>query len=156
MSKLNSYLTVNIPPSATKASLLMLCTDINAVCCQNHTQHICIFYIVRANWRGKDKGKVQPRTRHEGPDGALEVGGWLKPRPGRFNPRKDPVPIVQEAEWALRSLWTGSENLAPLRFDPWTAQPVASYNTDYAIPETAEVFDVKESGTNNYHCSLNG
>jgi hypothetical protein len=44
----------------------------------------------------------------------------------------------------------------PLGFDPWTVQPVASCNTDYAIPETAEVFDVKERGTNNYHWSLNG
>ena len=25
---------------------------------------------------------------------ALDVGGWSKPRPGRFTPGKDPVPIV--------------------------------------------------------------
>jgi len=30
-----------------------------------------------------------------------------------FTPRKDPVPIVQEAVWAPRSVWTGVENLAP-------------------------------------------
>jgi hypothetical protein len=29
---------------------------------------------------------------------ALEVGGWSAPRPGRFTPGKDPVPIVQEAK----------------------------------------------------------
>jgi len=28
-------------------------------------------------------------------------------------PGKDPVPIVQEAEWASGSVWPGAENLAP-------------------------------------------
>ena len=28
-------------------------------------------------------------------------------------PRKDPVPIVQEAGWAPGKVWTGAENLAP-------------------------------------------
>ena len=36
----------------------------------------------------KDKGN--PITGHEGPD----RGGWSAPRPGRFFPVKDPVPIV--------------------------------------------------------------
>jgi len=44
---------------------------------------------------------------------ALDEGGWSTPRPGCFNPRKDPVPIVQEAGWASGSVWTGAENLAP-------------------------------------------
>ena len=39
-------------------------------------------------------------------------GGWLTPRPGRFTPGTDPVPIVQEAGWAARPVWTGVENLA--------------------------------------------
>jgi len=30
-----------------------------------------------------------------------------------FTPRKDPVPIVQEAGWAPGLVWTGAENLAP-------------------------------------------
>jgi hypothetical protein len=38
-------------------------------------------------------------------------GGWSAPRPGRFTPGKDPVPIVQEAGWAPRSVWTCAENL---------------------------------------------
>ena len=29
-----------------------------------------------------------------------------------FTPGKDPVPIVQEAGWAPRQVWTGAENLA--------------------------------------------
>ena len=52
------------------------------------------------------KGKVLPRTGHEGPEGEqmyssilpltseLDVGGWSTSRPGRFTPGKDPVPIV--------------------------------------------------------------
>jgi len=35
-----------------------------------------------------------------------------EPRPGRFNPGKDPLPIVQEAGWGPRPIWTGAENLA--------------------------------------------
>ena len=33
-----------------------------------------------------------------------------------LSPREsDPVPIVQEAEWASGPFWTGAENLAPHR-----------------------------------------
>ena len=42
---------------------------------------------------------------------ALDGGGGSAPRPGRFTPRKDPVPIVWEAGWAPGSVWTGAENL---------------------------------------------
>ena len=61
------------------------------------------------SFKGKGKGKVHPRTGHEGPEGeqmysstlpstsVLDGGGWSAPRPGRFTPGKDPVPIVQEA-----------------------------------------------------------
>jgi hypothetical protein len=45
---------------------------------------------------------------------ALEGGEWSAARPGRtFTPGKDPVPIVQEAGWVPRPVWTGAENLAP-------------------------------------------
>ena len=54
-------------------------------------------------------------------------------RPGRFTPGKDPVPIVQEAGWAPRPVWTGVENLVHQPgFDSRTVQPVASRYTDYA------------------------
>jgi hypothetical protein len=43
------------------------------------------------------------------------MGGWSTPRPGRFTPGKDPVPIVYEAGWAPGSVWRGAENLAPTR-----------------------------------------
>ena len=47
----------------------------------------------RGTW-SKGKDKVHPRTGYEGPEGALDGGGCLTPRPGRFTPGKDPVPIV--------------------------------------------------------------
>jgi hypothetical protein len=52
------------------------------------------------------KGKVHPRTGHEGPEGeymfsstlsltsVLDWGGWSTPRLGRFTTGKNPVPIV--------------------------------------------------------------
>ena len=45
---------------------------------------------------------------------ALEVVEGSALRLGRYlPPGKDPVPIVQEAEWAPGPVWTGAENLAP-------------------------------------------
>jgi hypothetical protein len=44
---------------------------------------------------------------------ALEEGGWKVLRPGRFIPGKDPVPIVQDAEWSPEPVWTCAKNLAP-------------------------------------------
>jgi hypothetical protein len=40
-------------------------------------------------------------------------GGRSTPRPGRFTPWKDPVPIVYEAGEAPGPVWTGAENVAP-------------------------------------------
>ena len=34
------------------------------------------------------------------------------PRPGRFTPGKDPVPIVYEAGWVPDAVWTGAKNFA--------------------------------------------
>jgi hypothetical protein len=42
-----------------------------------------------------------------------KYGGWSTPRPGLFTPGKDPVPIVLEAGWDPRPVWTGAKNLAP-------------------------------------------
>ena len=62
----------------------------------------------------------------------MRVG--LAPRPDRFTPGKDQVPIVQEAGWAPGPVWTDAENLAPQPgFDPRTIQPVTSRYTDWAI-----------------------
>jgi hypothetical protein len=70
------------------------------------------------------KGKGHPITGHEGSRGGVEVSlyscsasalggdGWSAPRPGRFTPGKDPVPIVQDAGWAPGPVWTFAKNLA--------------------------------------------
>ena len=44
--------------------------------------------------------------------GTLDGGGWSTPRPGRFYPVKNPVPIAQEAGWGSQPVWIGAENLA--------------------------------------------
>ena len=53
--------------------------------------------------------------------------------PGRFTPGKDPIPIVQEAGWAVLD---GCGKSPLPGFDPRTVQPVASRCTDCAIPWT--------------------
>jgi hypothetical protein len=42
-------------------------------------------------------------------------GGWSAPLPDRFIPENDPVHNVEEDEWGPGPVWTGAENLAPLR-----------------------------------------
>ena len=42
----------------------------------------------------------------------MEVGGQ-RHASAALQPGKEPVPIVQEAEWAPGPVWTGTENLAP-------------------------------------------
>ena len=37
------------------------------------------------------------------------------PRPGRYTPGKDTVPIMKETGWAPGPVWMGAENLAPTR-----------------------------------------
>ena len=93
----------------------------------------------------KGKGKVHRRTGHEGREAeqkysctvsltsALDGGGWSTPRPGRFNPGKDAVPIVQEAGWASEPVWTGEENLAPtgIRSSDRPARSMSLYRLRY-------------------------
>ena len=53
--------------------------------------------------------------------------GWVvssTPRP-HFTFGKDPVPILQEAEWAPGPVWTGEISRPPPGLDPRTVQPVA-------------------------------
>ena len=59
--------------------------------------------------------------------------------PAAFTSRKDPLPIVQEAGWALELVWIGTENLAPPGFDPRTFQLVVSHYTDYATLAPTEM-----------------
>jgi len=61
---------------------------------------------------------------------ALEGGEGVSVTPWPlYNPKKDPVPIVQE-RWAPGPVWTGAENLAPTR----TIQPIASHYMDATQP----------------------
>ena len=62
----------------------------------------------------------------------VDGGGGSKPRPGRFTPRKDPVPIVQEAGWGSRAGLDGCGKFRPPYRNsiPGTVQPVASSYTD--------------------------
>ena len=61
-------------------------------------------------------------------------GGWSRPRPGRFTPRK-------ETRYPVYTRLGGSEGRSgrvrkvssPPGFDPRTVQPVASHYTDWAI-----------------------
>jgi hypothetical protein len=45
--------------------------------------------------------------------GTFDGRGWSTSRPGRLYPRKDPVPIVQEAGWASKPVSIDAENIFP-------------------------------------------
>ena len=68
---------------------------------------------------------------------ALDGGGWSTPRPGRFTPVEDPVPIVQEAGWAPGPVCTGAENLVPtgIRSPDCPAHSESLYQLSYTGPE---------------------
>ena len=51
---------------------------------------------------------------------------WL-----HFTPRKDPVPILQEAGWAPGPVWTGGKS-RPTGIRSRAVQPVVSHYTDWA------------------------
>ena len=99
--------------------------------------YICVKHFGMANIKFKQAlWLCIGRTAHRGSSGIallfLDRGtgrGWefsVTPRP-LFIPGKDPVLIVQEAEWAPGPVWTGAKNLAPTgirsRTD-WATRPV--------------------------------
>jgi len=51
--------------------------------------------------------------------------GWgVQPHaPVASTPAKDPVPIVQDAGWAPRPVWTGGKSRPPPGFDPGPSSP---------------------------------
>jgi hypothetical protein len=61
-------------------------------------------------------------------------GGWSTPRPGRFTPGNNPVPIVQEAGWATGPVWTGAEVKA---HGAATSRPAARRFEDDSEEKTA-------------------
>ena len=64
----------------------------------------------------------------------MGVGG--RHAPAAFTPGKDPVPIVQEAEWASGPVWIGAENLAPtgIRSPAHPARSESLYRLHYPGP----------------------
>lgn len=48
--------------------------------------------------------------------------------------RKDLVPILQKAGWALGPIWTAQKISPPAGFNCWTVHPIVSPFTDYAFP----------------------
>jgi hypothetical protein len=67
--------------------------------------------------------------------GKRGVGDQRK-APAALPREREPVPILQDAEWASGSVWRGTESLAPPPgFDPRTVQPVATRYTDWAIAD---------------------
>ena len=68
---------------------------------------------------------------------ALDGGRWSTPRPGRFTPGKDPIPIVKEAGWAPRPVLSSAENLAPtgIRFPARPARSESLYRLRYPSPD---------------------
>ena len=94
--------------------------NVNAVRFEHSTALTCCMLTCRQEFFTfdvKGKGKVHPRTAHEGPEGeqmysstlpstsVLDGGGCSTTRPGRFTPGKAPVP-----GWAPRSVWIGAGN----------------------------------------------
>ena len=75
------------------------------------------------------------------------VRGQRHARP-LFTPGKDPVPIVQEFEWAPGSVWTGAENLAHtgIRSPDRPARIQSLYRLSYPAPmyvATTMIFSFK-------------
>jgi hypothetical protein len=77
---------------------------------------------------------------------ALDMGGWSTPRPGRFTPGKDPVPIVQEAEWAPGPVRTGAENLAStgIRSPDRPARSESLYRLSYLLMHILQFLDNRQ------------
>jgi len=55
-------------------------------------------------------------------DRGTRRGEWSEARPGRTLPPEDPVPILQEAEWAPGPVWTEGKS-SPQGFDPGPSNP---------------------------------
>jgi hypothetical protein len=94
------------------------------------------------------KGKVHPRTGHEGPKGeyrysitlsltsALDSNGWSTPRPGCFISGGKKAGTHYTGRWMGLSsgLDVYGKSRPPLGFDPRKVQPIASRWSNCAIP----------------------
>jgi hypothetical protein len=108
------------------------------------SQILCTFSTIPDNAH-QEKGKVLPRTGHEGPEGewrysstlsltsALDEGGWSTPRPSCFTPRKKTrYPLYRRLGGPQGRSGRLRKISPPPGFDPRTVQPAASRYTNYA------------------------
>jgi hypothetical protein len=92
-----------------------------------HWLIVTVCFDIRCNYshlnnEGKSKGTSYQTRKPRGDRGialqSLDLGArrsaWSAPRPGRFTPGKDSVPIVKEAGWAPEPDWTCAKNLASI------------------------------------------
>jgi len=95
------------------------------------------------------------RSTHSLPS-ALDESGWSTPRPGRFTPGKDSVPIVQVAAWVPGPDWRGAESLAPIGI-PFPERPTrreSLYRLSYPDPEYAVVTEYKQRSYRPHHTAF--
>jgi len=86
---INRCCKVNVKVKCTVVKALRLCKSRTA---NNRSRVIALIFLVHGTRRGRVVS-VTPRS--------------------FFTPGKEPVPMVQEAEWAPGPVWTSAENLAP-------------------------------------------
>jgi rRNA maturation protein Nop10 len=67
---------------------------------------------------------------------ALDGGGWSTPRPGRFTPGKDPLPMYMRLGGPQGRCGRVRKISRPPGFDPRTVQSLASRYTDLSYPDT--------------------
>jgi hypothetical protein len=119
---------------------------------------LCCWTVIQNCYTGKRvKGKGHPITGHEGPTGGVEVrlysfstlalgGGRCSAlRPGRFTPRKYPVPIVQDAGWAPGPVSTCAKYIAPtgIRSPDSPARCQSLYRLSYPAHYTGKKLSLK-------------
>jgi hypothetical protein len=72
-------------------------------------EDIFLFTLLQASWPWRGGRGIALPILNLG----IRGGGWSAPRPDRFTPGKDPVPIAQEAGCAPEPVWTCEKNLTP-------------------------------------------
>jgi hypothetical protein len=96
----------------------------------------CLISSVSLREREREReSQVLPITGHEGPcGGAVDRGGWLTPRPGRFTSEKETRYPLYRQMGGPRGRSGRVREISPRpKFEPRIVQPVASRYTDWAI-----------------------
>ena len=112
-------ITVNCP---------ILTRFLNLFCGYCNSKVNFTYYVLTPNLKGKmikctpvqALGLCTGRTAHRGSRGialpfhdhGTRRGEGQRHAPAALYPKKDPVPIIQEAAWAPGPVWTGADNLA--------------------------------------------